>query len=132
MRIVDLVAPMGKGTRGLIVSPSKAGKTRLLEEITNERPEEVTYFRRAVEAEIFASSSDQELHEHLELTEMTLAHVRVDLECGRDVVVLVDSLGPVPWRFPVVSSGWHVISREAAPSPSSPRLLWIPALEWIN
>ncbi|MCJ7596143.1 MAG: transcription termination factor Rho, partial [Desulfobacterales bacterium] len=109
MRIVDLVAPMGKGTRGLIVSPSKAGKTRLLEEtakaihaddpktriivlLIDERPEEVTYFRRAVEAEIFSSSSDQELHEHLELAEMTLAHVRVDLECGRDVVVLVDSL----------------------------------------
>ncbi|MFC1532269.1 transcription termination factor Rho [Thermodesulfobacteriota bacterium] len=109
MRIVDLVAPMGKGTRGLIVSPSKAGKTRLLEEITkaihaddpktriivmliDERPEEVTYFRRAVEAEVFSSSSDQAMHEHLELAEMTLAHVCVDLECGLDVVVLVDSL----------------------------------------
>ena len=109
MRIVDLVAPMGKGTRGLIVSPSKAGKTQLLEEITkaiyaddpktriivmliDERPEEVTYFRRAVKAEVFSSSSDQAMHEHLELAEMTLAHVRVDLECGRDVVVLVDSL----------------------------------------
>ena len=109
MRIVDLVAPLGKGTRGLIVSPSKAGKTRLLEEITkairaddpktriivlliDERPEEVTYFRRAVEAEVFSSSSDQEMTEHLELAEMTYAHVRVDLECGRDVVVLVDSL----------------------------------------
>lgn len=122
MRIVDLVAPMGKGTRGLIVSPSKAGKTRLLEEITkaihaddpktriivlliNERPEEVTYFRRAVEAEIFASSSDQELHEHLELTEMTLAHVRVDLECGRDVVVLVDSLTRLGRVFNLKGSG---------------------------
>lgn len=109
MRVVDLVAPMGKGTRGLIVSPSKAGKTRLLEEIAkaihgddpetriivlliDERPEEVTYFRRAVEAEVFSSSSDQELYEHLELAEMTLAHARVDLEGGRDVVVLVDSL----------------------------------------
>lgn len=122
MRIVDLVAPMGKGTRGLIVSPSKAGKTRLLEEITkaihaddpetriivlliDERPEEVTYFRRAVEAEVFYSSSDQEMHEHLELVEMTLAHVRVDLECGRDVVVLVDSLTRLGRVFNLKGSG---------------------------
>jgi len=109
MRIVDLVAPIGKGTRGLIVAPSKAGKTTLLEHMTkaihagnpgtriivllvDERPEEVTYFRRAVEAEVFSSSSDQSMKEHVELVEMTLAHIRTDLECGRDVVVLVDSL----------------------------------------
>lgn len=109
MRIVDMVAPVGKGTRGLIVSPPKAGKTVLLEKIAravrasepgtriivlliNERPEEVTMFRRAVDAEVLASSSDQGVREHIELAEMTLAHVRVDLECGRDVVVLVDSI----------------------------------------
>ena len=109
MRIVDLVAPIGKGTRGLIVAPSKAGKTTLLEQMTkaihagnpgtriivlliDERPEEVTYFRRAVTAEVFSSSSDQSMKEHVELVEMTLAHIRTDLECGRDVVVLVDSL----------------------------------------
>ncbi len=109
MRIVDLVAPIGKGTRGLIVAPSKAGKTTLLEHMTkaihadnpetriivlliDERPEEVTYFRRAVTAEVFSSSSDQSMKEHVELVEMTLAHIRTDLECGRDVVVLVDSL----------------------------------------
>ena len=109
MRIVDLVAPIGKGTRGLIVAPSKAGKTTLLENMTkaicagnpstriivlliDERPEEVTYFRRAVTAEVFSSSSDQSMEEHIELVEMTLANVRTDLECGRDVVVLVDSL----------------------------------------
>jgi transcription termination factor Rho len=122
MRIVDLVAPMGKGTRGLIVSPSRAGKTRLLEEIAkaihkdqpktriivlliDERPEEVTYFRRAVEAEVFSSSSDQEMHEHLELVEMTLAHVRVDLECGCDVVVLVDSLTRMGRAFNLNGAG---------------------------
>lgn len=109
MRIVDLVAPIGKGTRGLIVSPAKAGKTVLLEQIAkailvcdpktrvivlllDERPEEVTYFRRAVDAEVFSSSSDQGLQEHVELAQMTLAHVCIDLECGRDVVLLVDSL----------------------------------------
>ena len=109
MRVVDLMAPIGKGTRGLIVSPPKAGKTTILEHIANgihaddpktriivllidERPEEVTYFRRAVEAEVLASSSDQSIREHVDLAELTLAHIRTELECGRDVVVLVDSL----------------------------------------
>jgi transcription termination factor Rho len=109
MRIVDLVAPIGKGTRGLIVAPSKAGKTTLMEHMTkaihvgnpgtriivlliDERPEEVTYFRRAVAAEVFSSSSDQSMRDHIELVEMTLAYTRTELECGRDIVVLVDSL----------------------------------------
>jgi len=109
MRIVDLIAPIGKGTRGMIVSPPKAGKTILLERIANaihagepeariivllidERPEEVTYFRRAVKAEVLSSSNDQSIQEHIELVELTLAHVRTEIECGRDVVVLVDSL----------------------------------------
>jgi transcription termination factor Rho len=109
MRVVDLVAPIGKGTRGLIVSPPKAGKTTLLEQIAraihagdpqtrilvlliDERPEEVTYFRRAVDAEVIASSSDRSIEEHVRLAELMLAHVRTELECGRDIVVLVDSL----------------------------------------
>lgn len=109
MRLVDLVAPIGKGTRGLIVSPPKAGKTTLLEQVghamragdpdarivvllIDERPEEVTYFRRTVKAEVFASSSDRPLQEHVELAELMLAHIRIELECGRDVIVLVDSL----------------------------------------
>jgi transcription termination factor Rho len=109
MRIVDLIAPIGKGTRGLIVAPPKSGKTRLLEEIAagirvfendariivlliDERPEEVTYFRRSVDAEVLASSSDQNVESHVRLAELTLAHVRVELECGRDIVVLIDSL----------------------------------------
>ena len=109
VRIVDLIAPIGKGTRGLIVSPPKAGKTTMLKDIANgihaydpnvrvivllidERPEEVTYFRRGVQAEVVASSIDQNLDEHIELAELMLAHIRVDLECGRDVVVLVDSI----------------------------------------
>jgi transcription termination factor Rho len=108
-RIVDLVAPIGKGTRGLIVSPPKAGKTTLLEQIAqairagdpgtrivilliDERPEEVTFFRRAVHAEVFASSSDQPLREHVALAELMLAHIRTELECDHDVVVLLDSL----------------------------------------
>jgi transcription termination factor Rho len=109
MRIVDLIAPIGKGTRGLIVAPPKSGKTRILEEIAagirafereariiilliDERPEEVTHFRRSVDAEVLASSSDQNVESHVRLAELTLAHVRVELECGRDIVVLLDSL----------------------------------------
>jgi len=110
MRLVDLIAPIGKGTRGLIVAPPKAGKTMLLEQLAraihtddpeirliilliDERPEEVTHFRRAIAgAEVFASSSDQPLEEHINLTELMLAHIRTELECGHDVVVMLDSL----------------------------------------
>ncbi len=109
MRIVDLIAPIGRGTRGLIVSPPKAGKTMLLEQIArairadrpdarivvlliDERPEELTYFRRTVSAEVFASTSDQRTQEHTELAELMLAHIRTELECGHDVVLLLDSL----------------------------------------
>ncbi len=109
MRAVDLLAPIGKGTRGLIVAPPKAGKTTLLEQIArgiraaepgarivvlliDERPEELTYFRRTVSAEVFASSSDQSPSEHIALAELMLAHIRTELECGNDVVVLLDSL----------------------------------------
>ena len=109
MRIIDLFAPIGRGTRGLIVSPPKAGKTQLLEELAtailadatdtrvivllvDERPEEVTHFRRKVSAEVLASSSDQSLEDHVQLATMCMAKVRCELTCGRHVVVLVDSL----------------------------------------
>ncbi len=109
MRIVELMAPIGKGTRGMIVAAPKTGKTRILEEIANavrasepearimvllidERPEEVTHFRRHVQAEVLASSSDQTTESHVNLAELTLAQIRCEVECGGDVVVLVDSL----------------------------------------
>ncbi len=110
MRLVDLVAPIGKGTRGLIVAPPKAGKTMMLEHIAkaihaddpdtrvivlliSERPEEVTHFRRTLSgAEVFASSIDQPVQEHVDLSKLMLAHIRTELECGNDVVVLMDSL----------------------------------------
>ena len=110
LRIVDLIAPIGEGTRQLIVSPPKAGKTVLLEQIVraiiqcspqsrvivllvDERPEEVTHFRRAVEgAEVVASTSDHTANEHVELSELMLAHVQTELECGREIVLLIDSL----------------------------------------
>ncbi len=109
MRAVDLVAPIGQGTRGLIVSPPQAGKTELLEKLArairmaqpavrlivlliDERPEEMTYFRRSAAAEVFASSSDNSPKEHTGLAELILAHIRTELECGNDVIVLLDSL----------------------------------------
>lgn len=108
-RVIDLLAPIGKGTRGLIVAPPKAGKTLILEAIAaaihatepatriialliDERPEEVTHFRRNVQAEVLASSNDQGIDAHVNLAELAMAHVCCELECGRDVVVLIDSL----------------------------------------
>lgn len=122
MRVIDLIAPIGKGTRGLIVAPPKAGKTTLLEQLAgairandpniriivlliDERPEEVTLFRRTVDAEVIASSSDQKLKDHIELSELMLAHIRTELECGYDVVVLVDSLTRMSRTFNLRGSG---------------------------
>ena len=117
MRIVDLISPIGKGTRQLIVSPPKAGKTVLLEQLVkairhcsaqtktivllvDERPEEVTVFRRAVPgAEVAASTIDNKTAEHIELVELMLAHVQIELECGREVVLLIDSLTRVARAF---------------------------------
>jgi len=117
MRIVDLISPIGKGTRQLIVSPPKAGKTVLLEQLVqairhcspqtktivllvDERPEEVTVFRRAVPgAEVVASTIDNKTAEHIELVELVLAHVQIELECGREVVLLIDSLTRVARAF---------------------------------
>ena len=122
MRIIDLFAPIGRGTRGLIVSPPKAGKTRLLEELTiairsdspdarivvlliDERPEEVTHFRRQVPAEVLASSSDQTTEQHVRIANMCMAQARCELECGHDVVVMVDSLTRMGRAFNTHGSG---------------------------
>jgi len=122
MRVVDLVAPIGKGTRALVVSPPKAGKTIMLEQfahamladcpdmrvialLVDERPEEVTHFRRAVKAEVFARTNDQHPQEQVDLVNLVLDLVRVELELGRDVGLLVDSLTRVGRAFNVIGSG---------------------------
>jgi transcription termination factor Rho len=108
-RFIDIVAPVGKGQRGMIVSPPKAGKTTLLKIIANsitgnhpevhllvllidERPEEVTDIRRSVDGDVAASTFDEVPENHLKLQEIVLEHAKRMVEAGRDVVVLLDSL----------------------------------------
>lgn len=108
-RVVDLLAPIGKGQRCLIVAPPKAGKTVLLQKIAraittnhpdvhvimllvDERPEEVTDMRRSVGAEVVASSSDEPAHNHVRVSEMVLERAKRLVESRRDVVVLLDSI----------------------------------------
>ena len=110
MRVLDLICPVGKGQRGLIVSPPRAGKTILLQQIANavadnspecflmillvdERPEEVTDFkRRCPEAEVVASNNDQDLASHVRVAEFTIERAKRMVEYGQDVVILLDSL----------------------------------------
>lgn len=108
-RLVDLVSPIGRGQRGLIVSPPKAGKTMLMKAIANgittnhpdvhlmvllvgERPEEVTDMRRSVKGEVISSTFDESVEDQTKVTEMTLERAKRLVESGQDVVVLMDSI----------------------------------------
>jgi transcription termination factor Rho len=108
-RIVDLVSPIGKGQRGLIVSPPKAGKTTVLKQIAHsieannpevklmvllvdERPEEVTDFRRSVKGEVIASTFDRPSDEHAQVAELSLERAKRLVELGQDVVIVLDGI----------------------------------------
>ncbi len=108
-RLIDLISPLGRGQRGLIVSPPKAGKTMLLQSIANgvtsnnetahlivvlvgERPEEVTEMRRTVRGEVVSSTFDDPVEDHTRVAEMALERAKRLMECSRDVVILCDSI----------------------------------------
>jgi transcription termination factor Rho len=108
-RIIDLFSPIGKGQRGMIVSQPKTGKTMLLKDVANaiaanhpevyqiillidERPEEVTDMQRNVRGEVVASTFDKEAHEHVRIANIVLEKAKRLVECGHDVVILLDSI----------------------------------------
>jgi transcription termination factor Rho len=108
-RIMDLFSPIGKGQRGMIVSQPKTGKTMLLKDVANaiaanhpevylmillidERPEEVTDMQRNVRGEVISSTFDKEAHEHVRIADIVLEKAKRLVECGHDVVILLDSI----------------------------------------
>ena len=108
-RLLDLVAPVGRGQRGLIVSPPKAGKTMLLKSIANgitanspdmhlmvcligERPEEVTDMRRSIDGDVISSTFDEPVEDHAKVAEMALERAKRLVEAGNDVTILLDSI----------------------------------------
>ena len=122
MRVVDLVAPIGKGQRALIVAPPRTGKTILLKQIAagvsqnhpeielvallvDERPEEVTDFQRSTNAMVFASSNDREDDNHVRVSTLALEYARRQVELGKDVVLLLDSLTRLGRTFNLYQEG---------------------------
>jgi transcription termination factor Rho len=127
-RVIDLCAPLGKGQRGLIVSPPKAGKTMLLQNIAtsitfnhpevylivllvDERPEEVTEMSRTVKAEVVASTFDEPASRHVQVAEMIIEKAKRLVEHKRDVVILLDSITRLARAYnPVVPSSGKVLT----------------------
>ena len=121
-RAIDLIAPIGRGQRCLLVAPPKAGKTRILQAIAasvshnhpevkvyallvDERPEEVTDFKRNTPAEVIAASSDMSVAEHIETTEIAMQKVAADVLAGKDVVLLLDSITRLARAYNANSDG---------------------------
>jgi transcription termination factor Rho len=109
MTLLELLTPIGKGQRGLLVAPPRTGKTMLMEKIANgiaanhpeaeimmllidERPEEVTHLTRRIKGRVYASCLDRPIEEHITLTQMVIEMAQRKVECGKDVVILLDSI----------------------------------------
>ncbi len=122
MRVIDLAAPLGKGQRALIVAPPRTGKTYILKEmarsihenhpecelvalLVDERPEEVTDFKRTTAATVFASSNDQEADNHVRVATLALAYSQRLVEMKRDVVILLDSITRLARTFNMFMGG---------------------------
>jgi len=144
-RVIDLVAPIGKGQRGLIVSPPKAGKTMVLQAIANaitaeqprgaphgrprrRAPEEVTDMQRSVKGEVIASTFDRPAEDHTIIAELSIERAKRLVELGHDVVVLLDSMtrlgAPTTWprrrpaaSCPVVSTPRRSTRRSGSSAP---------------
>jgi transcription termination factor Rho len=128
MRVMDLIAPIGKGQRGLIVAPPRAGKTILLQKLANaiaenypevvlivllidERPEEVTDMQKHVKGEVISSTFDEEATRHVQVAEMVIEKAKRLVESGRDVVILLDSITRLARAHnAVIPSGGKIMS----------------------
>ena len=128
MRVMDLIAPIGRGQRGLIVAPPRAGKTILLQKLANaiaenypevvlivllidERPEEVTDMQKVVKGEVISSTFDEEATRHVQVAEMVIEKAKRLVESGRDVVILLDSITRLARAHnAVIPSGGKIMS----------------------
>jgi transcription termination factor Rho len=128
MRVMDLIAPIGKGQRGLIVAPPRAGKTILLQKIANavaenhpevtlivllidERPEEVTDMQREVKGEVISSTFDEDATRHVQVADMVIEKAKRLVESGKDVVILLDSITRLARAHnTVIPSGGKIMS----------------------
>src|SRR5574341_624126 len=137
MRVMDLLTPIGKGQRGLIVAPPRTGKTILLQKIANsitknhpevilivllidERPEEVTDFQRSVKAEVVSSTFDEPATRHVQVAEMVIEKAKRLVEHKRDVVILLDSITRLGRAYNTIVPSRHETRSTGDAPPSSP------------